>query len=89
MHTMTFDNDKGFANHFMMENALQVNTYFTRPYTSQIKEQLKTELDSSEDSSQKKTDLSTVADQQVKQAEQYLNNRPVRKFNYKIPNQVL
>jgi IS30 family transposase len=37
----------------------------------------------------KKTDLSAVTDQQVKQVEQYLNDRPVRKFNYRTPNQVL
>jgi IS30 family transposase len=27
--------------------------------------------------------------QQVKEVEQKLNNRPVRKFNYQTPNQVL
>ena len=37
----------------------------------------------------KKTDLSMVTDYQVKRVEQLLNNRPVRKFNYLTPNQVL
>jgi IS30 family transposase len=37
MHTMTFDNDKGFADHMKVSDALNVNTYFTRPYTSQDK----------------------------------------------------
>ena len=35
MHTITFDNDKGFADHMEVADALNVNTYFTRPYTSQ------------------------------------------------------
>lgn len=37
LHTITFDNDKGFANHIDVAYALNVNTYFTRPYTSQDK----------------------------------------------------
>ena len=34
----------------------------------------------------KKNDLSALTDQEV---EQFLNDRPVRKFNYQTPNQVL
>ena len=30
-----------------------------------------------------------VTNDQVKRVESLLNNRPVRKFNYKTPNQVL
>jgi IS30 family transposase len=37
MHTVTFDNDKGFANHMDLANNLNVKTYFIRPYTSQDK----------------------------------------------------
>ena len=35
LHTMTFDNVKGFADHMTVANALNINTYFTRPYTSE------------------------------------------------------
>jgi len=35
--TITFDNDKGFAYHMNVANALNDDTYFTRPYTSQDK----------------------------------------------------
>ena len=35
-----------------------------------------------------RTNLSAVTDQQIKQDEQFLNDRPVKKFNYKMPNQV-
>ena len=59
------------------------------PLQARTKEQLKTELGRSEGFSQKKTDLSAVTDRQVKQVEQFLNDRPVRKFNYQTPNQVL
>lgn len=37
----------------------------------------------------KKTDLSFIKHQQVREVEQKLNNRSVRKINYQTPNQVL
>ncbi len=37
----------------------------------------------------KKTDLYMVTDGQVKRVERLLNKRPVRKFDYKTPKQVL
>lgn len=89
MHTVTFDNDKGFADHMKVSDALNVNTYFTRPYTSQDKGTVENRIGQLRRFFPKKTDLSTVTDQQVKQVEQLLNNRPVRKFKYKTPNQVL
>jgi IS30 family transposase len=89
MHTITFDNDKGFADHMKVSDALNVNTYFTRPYTSQDKGTVENRIGQLRRFFPKKTDLSAVTDQQVKQVEQFLNDRPVRKFNYKTPNQVL
>ncbi|TAH06629.1 MAG: hypothetical protein EAZ13_08625 [Sphingobacteriia bacterium] len=37
MHTITFDNDLGFPNHMEVAEALNVDTFFTRPYSSQDK----------------------------------------------------
>ncbi len=31
IQTITFDNDKGFADHMTVANALNADTYFTRP----------------------------------------------------------
>ena len=89
MHTITFDNDKGFADHMSVANALNVKTYFTRPYTSQDKGTVENRIGQLRRFFPKKTDLSMVTSEQVKRVEQLLNNRPVRKFNYKTPNQVL
>lgn len=86
---MTFDNDKGFADHMKVSDALNVNTCFTRPYTSQDKGRVENRIGQLRRFFPKKTDLSAVTDQHVKQVEQFLNDRPVRKFNYKTPNQVL
>lgn len=89
LHTMTFDNDKGFADHMVVADALQINTYFTRPYTSQDKGTVENRIGQVRRFFPKKTDLSAVTDRRVKQVEQFLNDRPVRKFNYQTPNQVL
>ena len=89
MHTITFDNDKGFADHMTVAKTLNVKTYFTRPYTSQDKGTVENRIGQLRRFFPKKTDLSVVTNEQVKRVEQLLNNRPVRKFNYKTPNQVL
>jgi IS30 family transposase len=89
IHTITFDNDKGFADHMMVAKALDADTYFTRPYTSQDKGTVENRIGQLRRFFPKKTDLSIVTSDEVKCVEELLNNRPVRKFNYKTPNQVL
>jgi IS30 family transposase len=88
-HTITFVNDKGFADHMVVAVALNINTYFTRPYTSQDKGTVENRIGQLRRFFPKKTDFSTVTSEQVKRVERLLNNRPVRKFNYKTLNQVL
>lgn len=88
-HTITFDNDKGFADHMDVADILNVKTYFTRPYTSQDKGTVENRIGQLRRFFPKKTDLSIVTSDQVKRVEELLNDRPVRKFNYKTPNQVL
>jgi len=89
IHTITFDNDKGFADHVAVAKALNTNTYFTRPYTSQDKGTVENRIGQTRRFFPKKTDLSNITSDHVKRVERLLNNRPVRKFNYKTPNQVL
>lgn len=89
LHTVTFDNDKGFANHLDVAEALNVDTYFTRPYTSQDKGTVENRIGQIRRFFPKKTDLSKVTNYQIKRVEQLLNERPVRKFNYQTPNQAL
>jgi IS30 family transposase len=89
VHTITLDSDKCFADHMSVANALNVDTYFTRPYTSQDKGTVENRIGQLKRIFPKKTDLSIVTDDQEKLKERLLNKRPVRKFNYKTPNQVL
>jgi IS30 family transposase len=89
LHTLTFDNDKAFADHITIGKELDVKTFFTRPYTSQDKGTVENRIGVIRRFFPKKTDLTFITDYQVKQVEQKLNDRPVRKFNYLTPNQVL
>lgn len=89
LHTLTFDNDKAFAGHVEIGKELKVRTYFTRPYTSQDKGTVENRIGVIRRFFPKKTDLTFITNNQIKQVEQKINNRPVRKFNYLTPNQVL
>lgn len=66
MHTVTFENDKGFANHMDVANSLNVKTFFTRPYTSREKGTVENRLGQIRRFLPKKTNLSIVTSDQVK-----------------------
>lgn len=86
--TLTFDNDQAFSQHMQIGEYLQADTYFTRPYTSQDKGTVENRIGVIRRFFPKKTDLTKITTDRVKEVEELLNNRPVRKFNYKTPNQV-
>ena len=88
VRTITFDNDSAFMLHHKVGKKLDAKTYFTRPYTSQDKGSVENRIGILRRFFPKGTDLSTITDKQINDAENKLNNRPVRKFNYKTPNQV-
>lgn len=85
--TLTFDNDKAFARHQDIAKQLQADTYFTRPYTSQDKGTVENRIWVIRRFFPKGTDLRDVSDERIKTVEQYLNFRPVRKFDYLNPIQ--
>jgi transposase, IS30 family len=89
IHTLTFDNDQAFSGHLHLAKQLQVQTYFTRPYTSQDKGTVENRIGVLRRFLPKKTDLNFVTHKKIKQIQALLNERPVRKFNYQTPNQVL
>jgi len=87
--TLTFDNDLAFACHDDISKEFSLKTYFTRPYTSQDKGTVENRIGVLRRFLPKKTNLNFVSGQMVGLIERKLNNRPVRKFNYQTPNQVL
>ena len=87
--TLTFDNDKAFACHTDIKCVTKASTFFTRPYTSQDKGTVENRIGVLRRFFPKKTDLNLITDDHIKDVERKLNNRPVRKFNYLTPNQLL
>ena len=88
LKTMTFDNDQAFSLHDQLAKELSIETYFTRPYTSQDKGSIENRNGVIRRFFPKKTDFNEVSDQEIKEVETKLNNRPVRKFGYETPNEV-
>lgn len=87
--TITFDNGKEFAQHHKIAKDLNVKTYFTRPYTSQDKGTVENRIGVIRRFFPKKTDLREVTVKRIKEVERLLNYRPIRKFNYHNPIEVL
>ena len=87
--TITFDNGKEFAYHHKIAKDLNVKTYFTRPYISQDKGIVENRIGVIRRFFPKKTDLRKVTNKRIKEVERLLNYRPVRKFNYNNPIEVL
>ena len=85
---MTFDNDQAFSLHQEIADELNIKTFFTRPYTSQDKGSIENRNGVIRRFYPKKTDFNNVTDNDIKKVETMINNRPVRKFNYKTPNEV-
>ncbi len=87
--TITFDNGKEFAYHYKIGKDLNAKTYFTRPYTSQDKGTVENRIGVIRRFFPKKTDLRKVKIKRIKEVEKLLNYRPIRKFNYNNPIEVL
>jgi transposase, IS30 family len=88
LKTMTFDNDLAFVQHEKIAQILNIETYFTRPYTSQDKGTIENRNGVIRQFFPKKTDFDLVDKKEVKRVEKEINNRPVRKFDYLTPNEV-
>ncbi len=88
LKTMTFDNDQAFSLHQEIAVELNIKTFFTRPYTSQDKGSIENRNGVIRRFYPKKTNFAELSDKEIKKVEKMINNRPVRKFNYKTSNEV-
>jgi IS30 family transposase len=86
--TMTYDNDISFRYHQKVNEALEVQSYFTHPFSSQEKGSVENRIGLLRRFFPKKTDFTNVTDEYVKTVEKMINARPVRKFHYQTPQQV-
>ena len=88
LKTITYDNDLAFARHSQVNQELKTKSFFTHPYTSQEKGSVENRIGVLRRFFPKKTDFTLVSAGRVKQVENLINKRPVRKFNYQTPNAV-
>lgn len=84
IRSITTDNDLAFANHHL----LNVNVYFTNPYSSQEKGTVENRIGQLRRFFPKRTNFEKISESRIKEVEHLLNNRPLKMFNYKTPNEV-
>ena len=85
--TLTFDNDQSFAEHYRLQQ-LGIKTFFTHPYSSQEKGSVENRIGLIRMFFPKQTQFENVTAAEVKKVENWINNRPLRMFGYKTPNQI-
>jgi len=85
--TVTFDNDQSFAQHYQL-NKMGIRTFFTHPYSSQEKGSVENRIGIIRMFFPKQTDFSQVKHQQIKHVQKLINERPLRMFNYRSPNEI-
>ena len=66
-----------------------VKTYFPRPYTSQDKGTVENRIEVLRRFFPKKTDWTMITEKRIKEVEKLINYRPIRKFNYDNPIEIL
>ncbi len=84
----TFDNGSEHTNHSVLKTDLQMETYFADPYSSW-------QRGGNENCNlwiryyfPKRTDFSTITDEELKDVEEELNNRPRKRLKFKTPQEV-
>ena len=87
LKSMTYDNGMEMANHKWLSNNTGMDIFFANPYSSW-------ERGTNENTNglirrffPKKTDFNTITNEQLKQAQNALNNRPRKVLGYKTPNE--
>lgn len=85
--TVTLDNDQSFAEHYRL-NSIGIKTFFTHPYSSQEKGSVENRIGIIRMFFPKQTDFRQVNKQQILAVQNLINERPLRMFNYKSPNEI-
>ena len=74
--------------HLEIATELSIKTFFTRLYTSQDKGNVENRHGLIKKFFHKKTDFDNMTAYHTRKVETMINNRPVKKFNYKTPTEV-
>lgn len=88
IHTITADNGKEFAQHAKISKELDIGFYFARPYHSWERGANENTNGLIRQYFPKKTDFSTITNEQVQYVEDKLNNRPRKRLLFLSPNAI-
>lgn len=85
--TITYDNGGENVSHIMINNQVGIKSYFCNPYHSWEKGTVENTIGIVRWFLPKKTDFAKVSDEQIKNIENWLNNRPRKCLNFMTPNE--
>lgn len=88
LHTITSDNGKEFANHINISTVLNIDYYFARPYHSWERGANENLNGLIRQYFPKGTSFESITTEDIKIAQNKLNNRPRKRFGFKSPNEV-
>ena len=85
--TITYDNGSEFCWHHKVNKVLNMQSFFCNPYSSWEKGTVENLNGLIRRFFPKGTDFDKIKDEQIKQVEDWINNRPMRVLGYKSPNE--
>jgi IS30 family transposase len=88
VHTITGDNGTEFADHQNIAKLLKTKFFFTNPYASWEKGAIENSNKLIRQYIPKKTDFNTISDEEIKQIQYQINNRPRKKLNFYSPKEI-
>jgi IS30 family transposase len=88
VRTLTWDNGSEFAEHALIDIALEAKSYFAEPYSSWQRGSNENANGLLRQYLPKRCDLSTFSDAQLQQIEDKLNQRPRKRLGYRTPQRV-
>ncbi|MEJ6634633.1 MAG: IS30 family transposase [Akkermansiaceae bacterium] len=88
LHTLTFDNGKEFANHAMIDEILDCQSYFAHPYSSWERGLNENTNGLIRQYFPKKTNFDQISIDQIAEVESKLNRRPRKCLDTKTPNEI-
>jgi len=86
--TITGDNGTEFADHLNISKILKSKFFFTHPYSSWEKGLVENTNKLVRQYIAKKTNLNTINEQQIKEIQYKINNRPRKKLNFYSPKEI-
>ena len=88
VHSITGDNGTEFADHQSIAKALKTDFFFTHPYSAWEKGLVENTNKLIRQYIPKGTNLNTISEQQIKNIQHKINNRPRKNLNFNSPKEI-